>query len=124
VKLKLASLLRLRCPVCGKGKIFNGYLDTPNRCPECGFYFMREAGYFLPHVPIGYLLIVFSAAVPFVLLRLILHVESDAIVLPSMLVFAVLFAVWSNRYVKMIWLAIDLTLHPPTKEDFQERGRR
>lgn len=121
--MKLENILRLRCPVCGKGKIFHGYLDTPGSCPDCGFYFMRETGYFLPHAPISYLLIVGAALVVFALLRMVFHVESDAIVLSSMLVLAVAFGVWSNRYTKMIWLVIDLTLHPPTKEDFQERGR-
>lgn len=121
--MRLKNLLGLRCPVCGKGKIFHGYLDTPDSCPECGFYFMRETGYFLPHAPISYLLIILAAVVPFVLLRLVFHVESDVIVLSSMILFAVAFGVWSNRYTKMIWLTIDLTLHPPTKEDFQGRGR-
>ena len=84
---------------------------------------MRETGYFLPHAPISYLLIVLAAVFAFVLLRLVLHIESDPIVLSSMVVFAVAFGVWSNRYTKMIWLTIDLTLHPPTKGDFQSRGR-
>jgi uncharacterized protein (DUF983 family) len=123
MRVKLENLLRLRCPVCGKGKIFHGYLDTPDTCPECGFYFMREAGYFLPHAPISYLLIVLAATFAFVLLRLVLHVESDAIVLSTTIAFAVAFGFWSNRYTKMIWMTIDLTLHPPTKEDFQGRGR-
>ena len=123
MRVKLENLLKLHCPVCGKGEIFHGYLDTPDSCPECGFYFMRETGYFLPHAPISYLLIVLAAAFAFVLLRLVLHVASDVIVLSSMVIFAVTFGVWSNRYTKMIWLIIDLTLHPPTKEDFQSRGR-
>ena len=37
------------------------------------------------------------AAWPWVVLRWILHVGSDAIVLPSMVIFAMLFGVWSNR---------------------------
>ena len=121
--MKLANLLRLRCPVCSKGRIFHGYLDTPERCPECGFYFMRETGYFLPHAPISYLVIVATAALMWVLLRFIYYVESDAVVLSAMLTIAVGFGLWSNRYAKMIWLAIDLTIHPPTKEDFESRGR-
>lgn len=121
--VKLKNLLMLRCPVCGRGKIFHGYLDTPDTCPECGYYFMRETGYFLPHVPIGYLLTVMAAGFAFVILRLLLHIESDAIVLSTMIGFAVLFGLWSNRYTKMIWMTIDLTLNPPTKEDFQGRGR-
>lgn len=27
---------RLRCPACGKGRLFKGYLATPETCPECG----------------------------------------------------------------------------------------
>ena len=85
---------------------------------------MREAGYFLPHAPISYLLIVAAAAAVWFTMRMVFNVKSDAIVLSSIVVLSVAFGFWSNRYTKMIWLAIDLTLHPPTKEDFQGRGRR
>jgi uncharacterized protein (DUF983 family) len=27
---------RLRCPSCGEGRLFNGYLTTHERCPKCG----------------------------------------------------------------------------------------
>jgi len=122
-RLNLRGLFKLCCPVCGKGKIFHGYLDTPERCPECGYYFMRETGYFLPHAPINYLGIVLAALVTWLVLHFILAVESDWIVLTSIVVVPALFAVWSNRYAKMIWLIIDLWLHPPTSEDFEPRGR-
>ena len=93
MRMKLENLLGLRCPVCGKGKIFHGYLDTPVSCPECGFYFMRETGYFLPHAPISYLLIVLAAVLVWAVLRLAFRVESDTMVLSSMVVFAVAFGV-------------------------------
>jgi len=84
---------------------------------------MRETGYFLPHAPISYLAIVFVALVVWVVVRLILGVESDAVVLTSIIVIPALFALWSNRYAKMLWLVFDLWLHPPTQEDFEPRGR-
>lgn len=28
--------LTLRCPACGKGKLFSGYLRIVDRCPACG----------------------------------------------------------------------------------------
>jgi len=40
-----------------------------------------------------------------------------------MVAVALLFGVWFTRYSKAIWLAIDLTLHPPAAEDFDSRGR-
>jgi len=52
--MRLSTIIRLQCPVCQNAKIFEGYFDTPERCPACGYYFMRENGYFLPHVGIGY----------------------------------------------------------------------
>ncbi|HVQ64370.1 MAG TPA: DUF983 domain-containing protein [Terriglobia bacterium] len=121
--MNLRTFLKLSCPVCGKGKIFRGYLDTPERCPECGYYFMRETGYFLPHAPISYLGIVVVAVLVWAVLRFIMGVESDFIVLTSIIVVPALFAFWSNRYAKMLWLMFDLWLHPPTQEDFEHRGR-
>src|SRR3970282_1457095 len=71
--LNFRAFSKLSCPVCGKGKIFRGYLDTPGRCPECGYYFMRETGYFLPHAPISYLGIVFVAFLVWVVTRFVLR---------------------------------------------------
>jgi uncharacterized protein (DUF983 family) len=32
----LQSTFLARCPRCGKGKLFKGYLDIAPRCPACG----------------------------------------------------------------------------------------
>lgn len=84
---------------------------------------MRETGYFLPHAPISYLGIVFVALLVWLIVRFVIGVESDAVVLASIVIVPLLFAVWSNRYSKMIWMMFDLWLHPPTHEDFEGRGR-
>lgn len=84
---------------------------------------MRESGYFLPHAPISYLAIVFVAFLVWLVVRFVIRVESDWVVLASIIVVPALFAVWSNRYMKMAWLVFDLWLHPPTQEDFEGRGR-
>jgi uncharacterized protein (DUF983 family) len=119
----LRNIVTLRCPVCNKGKLFKGYLDTPERCPECGYYFMRETGYFLPHAPIGYLPTVAVAFSVWPIMYFLLGVRSDVVTIVTMVVVGILFGLWFNRYAKMIWLAIDLTLHPPAREDFERRGR-
>ena len=84
---------------------------------------MRETGYFLPHAPISYLGIVVVAVLVWLVLHFIMEVESDFIVLTSIIVVPALFAFWSNRYAKMLWLMFDLWLYPPTQEDFEHRGR-
>jgi uncharacterized protein (DUF983 family) len=121
--MKLGALLRLRCPICGKGKLFRGYFDSPERCPSCGYYFMRESGYFLPHVVIGYGLTILAALGAWPVLHYVFGIRSTAITLTTMVAVAVIVGVWSVRYSKVLWLALDLTLHPPNSEDFESRGR-
>jgi uncharacterized protein (DUF983 family) len=121
--MKLGSLLRLHCPICGKGKLFRGYFDSPERCPSCGYFFMRESGYFLPHVAIGYGFTILMALGTWPFLYYVVGVRSPAITLGTMVAVAVLFGIWFIRYSKVLWLAIDLTLHPPASEDFESRGR-
>ena len=85
---------------------------------------MRENGYFLPHVAIGYPILVFVALGTWPVLRFVLGVESDAVILGTMVVVGLLFGVWFLRYAKMLWLVFDLWMHPKVIEDFQSRGRR
>src|SRR5688572_5714236 len=123
VRVNPASILRLRCPVCNKGKLFKGFFDTPERCPQCGFFFMRESGYFLPHVPIGYAFTVAMALGTWPIVYYVAGVRSAGLTLALMVGVALGFGIWFLRYAKMLWLALDLTLHPPVDEDFQARGR-
>jgi len=122
--MKLGALLRLRCPICGKGKLFRGYFDSPVRCPVCGYFFMRESGYFLPHVVIGYGFTVGVALGAWPFMHYVLRVRNPAVTLSVMIAVAVLFGIWFVRYSKVLWLALDLSLHPPHSEDFESRGRR
>jgi uncharacterized protein (DUF983 family) len=122
--MKVGALLRLRCPICGKGKLFEGYFDSPVRCPRCGFFFMRESGYFLPHVVIGYGFTVVAALLTWPLLYYVFGVRNSAVTLTTMVTVALLFGIWFIRYSKVLWLALDLTLHPPNAEDFESRGRQ
>ena len=85
---------------------------------------MRESGYFLPHVAIGYALTVVASLGTWPLLYFIFGVRSAVVTLSLMITVAVLFGIWFIRYSKVLWLAIDLTLHPPASEDFESRGRR
>jgi uncharacterized protein (DUF983 family) len=122
--MRLSSLLRLRCPICSEGKLFRGYFDSPERCPNCGYYFMRETGYFLPHVVIGYGVTVMASLATWPLMKYVVGIDSPAITLTAMVAVAFFFGIWFVRYSKALWLALDLTIHPPAAEDFKSRGRR
>ena len=38
--------LLLRCPFCGKGKVFRSWFKMYEQCPVCHFVYEREDGYF------------------------------------------------------------------------------
>ena len=51
--LLLRRGLRQRCPVCGRGKIFKGWIKTYERCSVCNFAFEREPGYYTGAVAVN-----------------------------------------------------------------------
>jgi uncharacterized protein (DUF983 family) len=48
--------LRLRCPVCGKGKLFRTYFRMHDACACCGVGFSREHGQWVGSLDINTLL--------------------------------------------------------------------
>lgn len=104
--------MRLRCPVCGAGKLFHG-LTAHDHCSSCGFRFEREDGYWSNAVVVNYMItgtISTLAIAPFAWL--------SGLPLGVMLAVAVAFAAglafacyW---HVKALWLGIDLIVRPAT----------
>ena len=50
----LGRCLRLRCPLCGQGKLFDGLLKMRASCSHCGLKFEREPGFFLGSIYFNY----------------------------------------------------------------------
>ncbi|HEX9107986.1 MAG TPA: DUF983 domain-containing protein, partial [Longimicrobiales bacterium] len=89
--LRLAGrALRLRCPVCGRGRLFDGWTHLRTRCVSCGLILERgEEDYFIG----AYLLNLIVA---------------ELIVVALMLI--VLFATWpSVPWQGMLWGIVALT---------------
>jgi len=95
--MNLLSIVTLRCPVCNQGKLFKTLLDTPEQCPECKYYFMRESGYYLPHFAIAYVATAGAALGVWPLLRYVVGVESDGVILTVMVLVGLLFGMWFIR---------------------------
>jgi hypothetical protein len=57
------------------------------------------------------------------LLKYVVGVKSDNTILTVIILVGLVFGLWSIRYAKIIWLNIDLTIHPPSREDFEQRNR-
>lgn len=58
---RLWAILRLRCPRCLKGRVYQGVLRMQPKCPECGLSFEREPGFYLGAMYFSYALAILSA---------------------------------------------------------------
>jgi uncharacterized protein (DUF983 family) len=103
--------LRLRCPVCGQGKLFRGWFRMYAQCEQCGFGFERGPGYWLGSIYVNYgLTAVLVTAAYFALFF------TDAIpqqwVLWLLTAFCFLFPLWFFRYARSIWVGFDMYFDP------------
>jgi uncharacterized protein (DUF983 family) len=119
----LRSVLGLKCPICLRGRVFQGLFDARDNCEICGFFFSRESGYFLGSVYFGYLVTLAGAIPLWLVLSQALGLGWDWRVLAVLLAFVASFPIWFFRYSRMLWMALDLYLNPPVREDFEPRGR-
>src|SRR5258706_15484231 len=97
--------LRLRCPVCGVGKVFSSlFLVTPS-CSGCGLDFRREQGYYIGAMYINYGLttaVMIGVGVP------LAGRVSNAALLWPLGTFGVVFPLLFFRYSRSLWLGLDL----------------
>jgi uncharacterized protein (DUF983 family) len=112
--------LRRRCPYCGSRGVFAGPMTLKDRCPGCNTLFAYEDGYFLGSYAINVVfIIIFGIALVFSLIAF-----TDLSVLQMQILgVAIVVALPILMYplTLMVWVALDITLHPPG--DFSERPR-
>jgi uncharacterized protein (DUF983 family) len=101
-RMALSRGLRLRCPVCGQGRLFRTYFTMHERCPSCGVGFAREHGQWVGSLDINtflcaFLLMIGVGFAPLWSLRTSLIVWCSAAVLVPLVTF---------RFVRGIWTAI------------------
>jgi uncharacterized protein (DUF983 family) len=112
----LARSLRLRCPVCGQGRLFRHWFRMEQRCSNCGFQFERAPGYFLGSIFVNYAVTGVIVTLASVLLLALTDIP-PTILLWSTVSFAVLFPLWFFRYARAIWLGIDLYFDPAKQKE-------
>ena len=106
----LWDALRLRCPYCGRGKIFAHGLTMNKHCPNCGWRFEREEGYWTGAIAVNLLVAEMLAALIAVPLA-VMQVSPWLVMgvfLPLVIALPFLFYRHSNSF----WMAIDFILHP------------
>jgi uncharacterized protein (DUF983 family) len=113
---------RLRCPLCGKGKLFRNWIKMHPNCSHCGAKFEREAGFFLGSIYFNYGLTALIVSIFYPLALFNEWLSNDAL-LGSSLVFCLIFPMWFFRYARSLWLGFDQFVDPrPEEGGFSDEG--
>lgn len=114
--------LTLRCPRCGSWRTFiRGWFRRYQRCRTCGIKWRREVGFELGAVTIN-TIFTFGALSLFMVVGFIMTVP-DVPVFPfviGLMAVGVLMPIIIYPFTYTIWLAIDLTVHPPDEAELAE----
>jgi uncharacterized protein (DUF983 family) len=117
----LGRSLARRCPYCGGGGVFTGWFSLKERCPHCNVLFEPEDGYLLG----SYVVNIGLTAVLAIATVISLMVWSDLSVVQIQIIGAALaigIPVVLYPFTLLVWITLDLTIHPPG--DFSQRHRR
>lgn len=102
---------RLRCPICGHGRLFRGWFAMHPECAECGTKFEREAGFFLGSIYFNYGLTALVTVIAYPLLKNVRSIPPQTAT-ASVLTFVVVFPLWFFRYARSLWLGFDQFVDP------------
>jgi len=118
--LLFGRALRLRCPACGGGPLYQGYFTMRPICPSCGLRLEREEGYFLGAMLLNLLVAegLFIAGFALLLIRTWPTPPWTLLTWGSMAA-VVLFPTILYPFSRTVWLALDLLVQPARQEERQ-----
>jgi uncharacterized protein (DUF983 family) len=100
----------LKCPRCGRGKLFDGLFRMRRECPLCRLVFEREQGFFVGAIYVNYAATVLIAMPGFFLLDYYTEIPlSYQLFLWG--AFALVFPILFFRHSKSLWLSVAYALH-------------
>lgn len=102
----LGRALRLRCPLCGQGRLFRSWVSMSPTCAVCQATFEREPGFFLGSIYINYGLtaLIVAIAYPVLMFHRVLPKQQ---LLAGALAFTVVFPVLLFPWARSLWLGFD-----------------
>ena len=118
-KMLLRGLFR-RCPNCGGGRLFSGWLVMKERCPTCGLRFEREEGFFLGAYVVNFGLVLILLAVFCIVGVIVTQPESPVLSLTLIgMAGSTVVAIGFYPMSKTFWSAIDLIMTPVRPEELE-----
>lgn len=106
----------LRCPRCGKGKLYAGYFSMREQCDACDLPFDRGPGFYLGAIYFNYGLTAFLVMAAYLLAFSFTQIDPNLLV-GLLLAFCVLFPLWFFRHARGLWLAFDEHFDPVEKRE-------
>jgi len=103
--------LRLKCPRCGVGSLYEKPFRMYPNCPHCGLKFEKEQGYFVGAIYVNYAATVLLAVPGFFVLDAFTNITINrqlSIWIPFSIIFPLLFF----HHSRSLWLALDHLLNP------------
>src|SRR6266850_6897265 len=115
--------LKLRCPACGLGRLYESFFRMRDECPYCGLVFAREQGYFIGAI---YLNVVATESLIFAtyLALILAHRITDQSTYTILFTLALLVPVLFHRHARSLWLGLDHLLDPPAPSARGHRANR
>jgi uncharacterized protein (DUF983 family) len=102
----LGWCLALRCPACGRARIFARLFQVKERCEACGAVFKREEGFF-----VGAIMVAVVSTEAVIVLAYLISLPfiggHDQLVIGILLTLALLFPVAFFHHSWSIWLSFD-----------------
>jgi uncharacterized protein (DUF983 family) len=116
---KMARGMTLRCPWCGSFRTFlRGWFRRYPRCRTCGIEWRREEGFELGAVTMN-TIVTFGALTIFMVVGFVLTVPDVPVFgfVAGLMVIGVVLPILIYPFTYTMWLALDLTVHPPDEAE-------
>ncbi|MBV8695723.1 MAG: DUF983 domain-containing protein [Ktedonobacteraceae bacterium] len=110
--------LLLRCPVCGKGKLFRNLFTMYDQCPVCHFVYEREEGYFSSAMAINLIITELLVAAIVIPLGVVAGTTPNFPIVPVLIMgglLAILLPLLFYRHSRGLWMSMDHWLNPPLR---------
>ena len=116
--LLVGRALRLRCPFCGRGRLFRSWFGMHEKCSECGCSFEREPGFFLGSIYFNYGLTALIVAIAYPALLFGLGMAETPLLVGAA-IFVLLFPMLFFPLARSLWLGFDQFADP--REQYEKQ---
>jgi uncharacterized protein (DUF983 family) len=115
----LKRILLVRCPRCGKGKLFRRWFTMYEQCPVCHLIYEREEGFYTGAWAINLIISELLVAAFIVLVAIWAATHPGTPLIPLVIVgalFSVLLPFLFFRHSRSVWISMNYWLNPPELE--------